>query len=403
VYDRARQAIEAGDFDLGFELVESDWKLKFPQADPQLAEVEQQALEQARARQVLLAAAAPRDYTSPGAAGQFEFDDDPGGGGGEGFEGSGVGGIGGSGRGSRGGGGSRDYVVRSNRRGGSGGGDSESKDEFGDADGEGGDGSAADSVSRSGGGGAGSGLSGVAATGGSASNATDGIGGSEIPSGGSGGGNAPPRSSVSGNTAAVSGNAGGPGGAFGGGGGGGGPANGVGDKNLVPDGFETQQSGSFVAGSQAPANSRPSDAAPDPRSERERIMSAEHRGKDWALRNKPPQSVPVRRSIRVSVQNDQLAIMPDSGPTNPASTVIKLPGDTVESIDEFVKQVRDHIDGWGIAGNGLYWRPVVLLNVAPDGQRRADDLARLLKNSGLDVRRDETAQKPPQGSAHETR
>jgi len=61
-YDRARQAIEAGDFDLGFELIESDWKVKYPQSDPQLADVEQQALEQARARQQLLAAAAPRAY-----------------------------------------------------------------------------------------------------------------------------------------------------------------------------------------------------------------------------------------------------------------------------------------------------------------------------------------------------
>ena len=62
VYDRARQAIEAGDFDMGFELVESDWKLKFPQADPQLAAVEAQALDQSRARQQILAAAAPRAY-----------------------------------------------------------------------------------------------------------------------------------------------------------------------------------------------------------------------------------------------------------------------------------------------------------------------------------------------------
>src|SRR3954451_5775272 len=62
VYDRARSAIEAGDFDLGFELVESDWKIKFPQADPQLAGIQQQALEQACARQQLIAAAAPRAY-----------------------------------------------------------------------------------------------------------------------------------------------------------------------------------------------------------------------------------------------------------------------------------------------------------------------------------------------------
>ena len=78
-------------------------------------------------------------------------------------------------------------------------------------------------------------------------------------------------------------------------------------------------------------------------------------------------------------------------------------GDTVESVDTCVKEVRDHIDGWGIAGNNLYWRPVVVLSVGPDGQQRASDLARLLKNSGLELRSDETAKHLPQGGAHETR
>lgn len=131
-------------------------------------------------------------------------------------------------------------------------------------------------------------------------------------------------------------------------------------------------------------------------------MTAESRGKDWALKQKPPKSVPVRRTIRVSVGQDQLAILPDSGLTS-GGKVVPLRGDTVESVDEFVKQVREHIDGWGIAGTNLYWRPVVVLSVGPDGERRANDLERLLKNSGLEVRSDETAKNSPQGGAHETR
>src|SRR4051794_1419433 len=51
VYHAALEAIQAADFDLGYELVESDWKLKFPAQDPQLAAIESQALDQARARQ----------------------------------------------------------------------------------------------------------------------------------------------------------------------------------------------------------------------------------------------------------------------------------------------------------------------------------------------------------------
>ena len=94
--------------------------------------------------------------------------------------------------------------------------------------------------------------------------------------------------------------------------------------------------------------------------------------------------------------------MPNT-PGAAAGKVVPMHGDTVQSLDEFVKQVRDQIDGWGIAGNGLYWRPVIILNVGPDGQRRANDLARLLKNSGLELRTDETASNAPQGKSHETR
>jgi hypothetical protein len=112
--------------------------------------------------------------------------------------------------------------------------------------------------------------------------------------------------------------------------------------------------------------------------------------------------VPVRRTIRVAVGQDQLKVVTDSGPVA-AGKSIPMRGDTVESLDEFVKQVHQQIDGWGIAGNGLYWRPVILLDVGPDGQRRADDLARLLKNSGLEIRTDDTARNLPQGALHETR
>ena len=106
----------------------------------------------------------------------------------------------------------------------------------------------------------------------------------------------------------------------------------------------------------------------------------------------------VRRTIRVVVRQDQLVVLtrrPASAPNATSGKVVPLKGDTVQSLDEFVKQVHEQIDGWGIAGNGLYWRPVIVLTVGPDGQRRASDLARLLKNSGLELRADETASNAP--------
>jgi hypothetical protein len=125
------------------------------------------------------------------------------------------------------------------------------------------------------------------------------------------------------------------------------------------------------------------------------------RGKDWALRNKPGRAVPVRRTIRVVVRHDHLAILTDDAPllANPAAgKTIPLQGDTVQSLDAFVAEVRKLIDDWGIAGENLYWRPVLVLSVAPDGQQRAADLARLLKNSGLELSTDEVAHTTSQGN-----
>jgi hypothetical protein len=175
------------------------------------------------------------------------------------------------------------------------------------------------------------------------------------------------------------------------------------DKSLLPDGYQAQQPGaSAMAGSAGPPQTGIEAMEAERRAERERVMGSQHRGKDWALGQKPPKAVPVRRTIRVAVQKDQLLISPDAGPAT-AGKVVAMKGDTVESVDEFVKQVRDHIDGWGIAGTNLYWRPVVVLTVAPDAHQRASDLERLLKNSGLELRSDETAKNMPQGGAHETR
>ena len=162
----------------------------------------------------------------------------------------------------------------------------------------------------------------------------------------------------------------------------------------------------MMVGSPPPDGSARSQQDPSAARDRAGATPADSRGKDWALRQKPQRSIPIRRTIRVAVREDQLTILPDDAPesaTAPAGKVVPLKGDTVESVDEFVKQVRNQIDGWGIAGNGLYWRPVIILDVAPEGQRRANDLARLLKNSGLELRNDETATNAPQGKPYETR
>lgn len=143
----------------------------------------------------------------------------------------------------------------------------------------------------------------------------------------------------------------------------------------------------------------------DPNDKNTRPVSQQVRGKDWAFRQKNPRAVPVSRSIALVVRKDQIAILSDEARLRSrrlASKTIPLNGDTVESIDELVRIVHEQVDSWGIAGEGLFWRPVLTLHVAPNGRQRAEDLARLLKDSGLEIRPAATATHTPQGDTRAT-
>jgi hypothetical protein len=178
------------------------------------------------------------------------------------------------------------------------------------------------------------------------------------------------------------------------------------DPNAPPDAPGAPTNVSVMMGS-SPPEADPN-AEFDPRAPRDKkqIVPPEHRGKDWALHKKGPRAVPVRRTIRIVVRQDQLSMLSDSAvktPAAPAESVVKFQGDTVESVDELVKQVQREIAGWGMAGDGLYWRPVLILTIAPDGNGRAKDLARLLKNSGLELKSEEVARGTAPGGTHEAR
>jgi hypothetical protein len=358
MYGLVQRAIQSGDFQFGYELAEEDWELKYPAADPQLAIVEQRAVDLARMRRRALAAAAPRAYSHPAlaAAGRFEFADD-----GEGF---GAGGDGDAeeaasdglpGMGNVAGGiaehdGVRGAENEMSSMSGRPGGPAERRDAEAPPAGMAGAPNAANNGEM---------LRNGRPEGPAAAGSLE-----QLPGGIAAGNAGPPQSIANGGGGSTPG------------------SNTVGQIGSTP--VITQQ------------------LAPD-RQDAMELTAA--RGKDWALKNKKPRAVPVRRTIQVIVRNDQLAILSDEQPRGghlPAGKTIPLKPDTGESIDEFVAAIQAQIDGWGMAGDGLYWRPVLSLHVGPDGHRRAQDLARLLKNSGLELQ-PAAAQLSPQGNSREPR
>jgi hypothetical protein len=357
IYGIAQRAMQSSDFQFGYELVEEDWDLKYPAADPQLAIVEQRAIDQARARQEALAAAAPRAYRHPAlaAAGRFEFGD----GDGEGAYGAWADGdsdepddgeLPGTGS------------ALSNEAESDVAGASEGSSSKGEANGQSSGQFAAGSSDPSSSGGSESSPHGDA----------DATQRGALPAGSTA--DSASRVAANGNSQSMS---------------------------SAPDGDSSLNAS---AGKEAPGT--PSVVrmqADGPPHEADLSVT---RGEDWALKRKKPRAVAVRRTIQVVVRKDHVVIVSDNVRANtavPVGKTVSLQRDTVESIDDFVAAVQSQIEGWGMAGDGLYWRPVLQLHVAPDGARRAQDLARLLKNSGLDIPPPATANFNSRGYPRATR
>ncbi len=54
-------------------------------------------------------------------------------------------------------------------------------------------------------------------------------------------------------------------------------------------------------------------------------------------------------------------------------------------MDAFVSAVWDHMKDWGIAGRGMYWRPILKFDVASQAEPRYAEIRTLLDGSGLEV------------------
>jgi len=120
------------------------------------------------------------------------------------------------------------------------------------------------------------------------------------------------------------------------------------------------------------------------RGEKKRSL-AESRGENWGLPNAARGSVGITRPIRVRCSSNRLEILPDRGDDDGAS--IALGARTEDAMDGFVSAVWEHMKTWGIGGRGMYWRPILEVEVTPDAEYRYAELKALLDNSGLIVQR----------------
>ncbi len=138
----------------------------------------------------------------------------------------------------------------------------------------------------------------------------------------------------------------------------------------VPNG--PNQFGSTTQTAQGAANGQPA-----------MTSLAETRGNDWALPGAGKGLIAITRPVRVECSADRLVIVPSDRHTQ--WQTIGVPGATEDAVEKFVSAVWEHMKGWGIAGRGLYWKPILNVYVHPGGEQRANELAALLNDSGMEI------------------
>lgn len=113
---------------------------------------------------------------------------------------------------------------------------------------------------------------------------------------------------------------------------------------------------------------------------------ANSRGRNWAWSEGPRTQTPVVRSIRLVCANDHWLILPDAGKKS-GEVRIEFDGSPRERAERLAKLIHSRVESWGLALSGGYWKPILVAEVQPGADWRYDQLLRLLEHSGLEVRR----------------
>lgn len=110
---------------------------------------------------------------------------------------------------------------------------------------------------------------------------------------------------------------------------------------------------------------------------------AEQRGRNWGLPTHERSAIPVTRPIRIDCFPDRLVLVPEKGLDG--IRVFDLAPSPQEAVEGLVKAIGEYVETWGIAGRGMYWRPVLSVRVAAGAERQFQILQTLLKDSGLEI------------------
>lgn len=114
--------------------------------------------------------------------------------------------------------------------------------------------------------------------------------------------------------------------------------------------------------------------------------NAQQAKENWGLRDAESTARGVTRSVRVICGSDFIELPQQSGLLRPhrIDTTINAPAAT----QEFVVQLWEFMESWGIAGANMYWKPVLKVTVAPGAESAFEQFQKQLDRSGFVIERD---------------
>lgn len=114
---------------------------------------------------------------------------------------------------------------------------------------------------------------------------------------------------------------------------------------------------------------------------------ADSRGSGWATPSMQQDAVAIQRPIYVLCDGDSISLLPERG-TAQQIEIFRHRGSVPGVVDPFVESVQARLKGWGIAGQGIYWNPVLQVKVQQNADAVYRQLQQLLNNSGIEVTRE---------------
>jgi len=114
---------------------------------------------------------------------------------------------------------------------------------------------------------------------------------------------------------------------------------------------------------------------------------SQNRGSNWAVRGSSQDAVGIQRPIYIVCNQETIALIPERGTTQEFET-FRHHRNVHSVVDAFVDSVQSRLESWGIAGQGIYWKPVLQVRVDANSDLIYQQLRQLLNDSGIEVTRE---------------